>query len=36
MALEYNKAVLETLEEGDGVEFPRGPFSHFGVYVGMY
>jgi hypothetical protein len=28
--------VLGTLEEGDLVEFPRGIFSHWGVYVGMY
>jgi len=32
----HNKYVLDELEEGDLVEFPRGPFSHWGVYVGQY
>ena len=36
MALEHNQTVHETLEEGDGVEMPRGIFSHWAVYVGMY
>jgi hypothetical protein len=31
-----NKCVLDELEEGDLVEFPRGLFSHWGVYVGQY
>ena len=30
----HNQTVLGTLEEGDLVEFPRGIFSHWGVYVG--
>jgi len=31
-----NERVLGTLKEGDLVEFDRGIFSHWGVYVGMY
>ena len=31
-----NKYVLDELEEGDLVEFPRVLFSHWGVYVGQY
>jgi len=31
-----NKCVLDELEEGDLVEFPRGPYSHWGVYAGQY
>lgn len=30
----HNTTVLETLEEGDLVEFSRGIFSHWGVYIG--
>ena len=30
----HNKYVLDELEVGDLVEFPRGPYSHWGVYVG--
>ena len=32
----HNERVLETLEEGDLVEFDRGMINHWGVYVGMY
>jgi cell wall-associated NlpC family hydrolase len=32
----HNKYVLDELEVGDLVEFPRGPYSHWGVYVGQY
>ncbi|KAL3876942.1 hypothetical protein ACJMK2_034721 [Sinanodonta woodiana] len=30
----HNQTVLESLEEGDLVEFPRGLYSHWAVYVG--
>jgi len=30
----HNEEVLDELEPGDNVEFPRGMYSHFGVYVG--
>jgi hypothetical protein len=32
----HNETVLGTLKEGDLVEFPRGRYAHWGVYVGMY
>jgi len=31
-----NKKDPSTLEEGDLIEFPRGIYSHWGVYIGMY
>jgi len=31
-----NKCVLDELEEGDLVEFPGGPYSHWGLYVSQY
>lgn len=31
---EHNQTVLEQLEVGDLVEFPRGMYSHWGVFVG--
>lgn len=30
----HNSTVLTQLEEGDLVEFNRGPYSHWGVYIG--
>ena len=33
---EYNQTVLNDLEVGDLVEFPRGYYSHWGVFVGKY
>jgi hypothetical protein len=33
---EHNKSVLQSLEVGDLVEFPRGLFSHWGVSIGQY
>ena len=30
----HNTTVLSALEEGDMVEFPRGAYSHWAVYIG--
>ena len=32
----HNETVLRDLEEGDMVEFPRGVYSHWGVYIGNF
>ena len=32
----FNANVLLELKVGDLVEFPRGQFSHWGVYIGKY
>ncbi|KAL3876941.1 hypothetical protein ACJMK2_034720 [Sinanodonta woodiana] len=31
---QHNQTVLDSLEDGDLVEFPRGLYSHWAVYVG--
>ena len=32
----HNETLLQVLEPGDLVEFPRGAYSHWAVYIGMY
>ena len=34
MVRRHNEKVLRDLERGDLVEFPRGRYSHWGVYIG--
>lgn len=31
---EHNQRVLESLSPGDRVEFSRGIYSHWGIYIG--
>jgi hypothetical protein len=31
----YNKSVIDRAQEGDLLEFPRGVYSHWAVYIGM-
>jgi len=33
---EHNRTVLSDLQVGDLIEFPRGYYSHWGVFVGRY
>ena len=33
--LAHNTTLLNDLEEGDLIEFPRGAYSHWAVYLGI-
>ena len=33
--LAHNASLLNDLEEGDLVEFPRGAYSHWATYIGI-